>query len=98
MICNITIIIDITSEICTKINLCALYVLIDESPSTCSVFLDEGGLTLFLEVLQTFPGEATVETKVLGLINNIAEVPRLRTCLLRLPFISVLRYYNYIYI
>lgn len=78
-------------DITMKFTLSALWNLTDESPSTCSVFLDEGGLTLFLEVLQTFPGEATVETKVLGLINNIAEVPRLRSCLLRLPFISVLR-------
>lgn len=63
----------------------------DESPTTCGVFLAEGGLSLFLEVLQTFPGEATVETKVLGLVNNIAEVPVLRTCLLQPTFIGLLR-------
>lgn len=78
-------------DITMKFTLSALWNLTDESPTTCSVFLDEGGLSLFLEVLQTFPGEATVETKVLGLINNIAEVPHLRPCLLQLSFISVLR-------
>lgn len=80
-----------TVDITMKFTLSALWNLTDESPTTCGVFLDEGGLSLFLEVLQTFPGEATVETKVLGLINNIAEVPQLRTCLLQLSFISVLR-------
>jgi Zyg-11 family protein len=64
---------------------------LDESPSTCIVFLGEGGLDLFLGVLVTFPGEATVETKVLGLINNIAEVPELRSYLLKAAFIDLLR-------
>lgn len=64
----------------------------DESPTTCGVFLDEGGLDLFLQVLQKFPGESTVETKVLGLVNNIAEVPELRQSLLQPTFISLLRY------
>lgn len=39
----------------------------------------------------TFPGEATVETKVLGLVNNIAEVPTLRNFLLKAAFIDLLR-------
>jgi len=29
-------------------------------------------MELYLKTLQTFPGETSVETKVLGLINNIA--------------------------
>jgi Zyg-11 family protein len=37
---------------------------LDESPETCSIFLREGGLELFLQVLEAFPGESTVETKV----------------------------------
>lgn len=78
-------------DITMKFTLSALWNLTDESPTTCSVFLDEGGLALFLDVLHTFPGEATVETKVLGLINNIAEVPHLRSCLLQISFITVLR-------
>ena len=31
-------------------------------------------MELFLDVLNTFPGEAAIETKILGLLNNIAEV------------------------
>ncbi|UYV81123.1 ZYG11B [Cordylochernes scorpioides] len=79
----------------------------DESPETCRVFLDSGGLDLFLRILkvswmsalrgvvnpvvvQDFPQEFTVETKVLGLINNIAEVTDLRPLLLNPDFISIL--------
>ena len=57
----------------------------------CQVFLDEEGMELFLDVLRTFPGESTIETKILGLLNNIAEVARLRSSLLVDPFIQILR-------
>jgi Zyg-11 family protein len=63
----------------------------DESPTTCSVFLEEGGLDLFLEVLVTFQDECTVETKVLGLINNIAEISKLRPHLMVPEFMTRLR-------
>jgi Zyg-11 family protein len=55
------------------------------------VFLDEGGMDLFLEVLMTFQDDCAVETKVLGLINNIAEVPQLRPHLMVPGFMSSLR-------
>ena len=55
------------------------------------VFLDEDGMELFLDVLRIFPNESAIETKVLGLLNNIAEVSWLRTSLLVAPFIEVLR-------
>lgn len=42
-----------------------ILLLLDESPETCSIFLREGGLELFLQVLEAFPGESTVETKVI---------------------------------
>ncbi|XP_054290704.1 protein zyg-11 homolog B-like [Macrosteles quadrilineatus] len=80
-----------TVDITMKFTLSALWNLTDESPTTCIMFLNEGGLDLFLGVLVAFPGEATVETKVLGLINNIAEVPELRTYLLKAAFIDLLR-------
>jgi Zyg-11 family protein len=53
-----------TVDITLKFTLSALWNLTDESPETCSVFLREGGLELFLQVLDKFPGEPTVETKV----------------------------------
>jgi Zyg-11 family protein len=55
------------------------------------VFLEEGGMDLLLEVLVTFQDECAVETKVLGLINNIAEVPQLRPCLMLPEFMTRLR-------
>ena len=39
-------------------------------------------MELLLDVLHAFPDELAIETKVLGLLNNIAEVSRLRTSLL----------------
>ena len=66
--------------------------LTDESPTTCSVFLDEGGMELFIEVLDTFPGDNCIETKVLGLLNNIAEVAHLRPHLMVDHFLTNLRY------
>lgn len=78
-------------DITMKFTLSALWNLTDESPNTCTVFLKEHGMELFLEVLGAFPGESAVETKVLGLINNIAEVAILRQMLMMDAFISRLR-------
>ncbi|XP_033636563.1 protein zyg-11 homolog B-like isoform X2 [Asterias rubens] len=75
-------------DITLKFTLSALWNLTDESPSTCAIFLNEGGLDLFIDILQIFPEQATLQTKVLGLINNIAEVRELRGTLLRSDFIG----------
>ena len=76
---------------CFRFTLSALWNLTDESPNTCKVFLDEGGMDLFLGVLQTFPSEVPIETKVLGLLNNIAEVKELRNNIMDSRFIDQLR-------
>lgn len=65
--------------------------LTDESPTTCKVFIDEGGLQLYMNILNTFIDDSTVETKVLGLVNNIAEVPHLRAMLFNNDIIPTLR-------
>ena len=80
-------------DVTLKYTLSALWNLTDESPMTCKVFLVEGGMELFIEVLGTFPGDKCIETKVLGLLNNIAEVPHLRSNLLKDHFLSNLRYF-----
>ena len=74
-----------------RFTLSALWNLTDESPNTCRVFLGEGGMDLFLGVLQTFPNEVAIETKVLGLLNNIAEVKELRSNIMDSRFIQELR-------
>lgn len=61
-------------DVTMKFTLSALWNLTDESATTCKVFLEEGGMELFLEALEKFRGESSIETKVLGLLNNIAEV------------------------
>lgn len=45
-------------------------------------------MKIFTIVYQTFKDEATLQTKVLGLINNIAEVQSLRDTLMREDFIE----------
>lgn len=77
-------------DIILKFTLSALWNLTDESPRTCCVFLQEGGMDLFLQVLDAFPGEISIETKVLGLLNNIAEVKELRFNLMVDSFINLL--------
>lgn len=56
------------------------------------MFIDEGGLQLYMNILNTFVDDSTVETKVLGLVNNIAEVPPLRPMLFNNDIIPTLRY------
>ena len=53
--------------------------IIDESPATCKVFLNEGGLDLFMSTLQVVSTmdsdtRVQVETKVLGLLVNTVTV------------------------
>nr|XP_002731774.1 PREDICTED: protein zyg-11 homolog B-like [Saccoglossus kowalevskii] len=75
------------ADVTLKFTLSALWNLTDESPTTCNIFLSEGGLELLMHILEIFPNETALETKVLGLINNIAEVKELRHTLLRNDFI-----------
>nr|KAG5711819.1 hypothetical protein BaRGS_023583 [Batillaria attramentaria] len=68
----------------------------DESPPTCSVFLSEQGLELFMNMLQALEdveadNRVQVETKILGLLNNIAEVKTLRQDLMREDFIMLVK-------
>uniref|UniRef100_A0A7N6AUA6 Uncharacterized protein n=1 Tax=Anabas testudineus TaxID=64144 RepID=A0A7N6AUA6_ANATE len=55
-----------------KFTLSALWNLTDESPTTCRHFIENQGLDLFIKVL-----ESSIQQKVLGLLNNIAEVGEL---------------------
>ena len=83
--------VEVEPDIMLKFTLSALWNLTDESPSTCSMFLEKGGISLYLDVLDKYRGLPSVEMKVLGLLNNIAEVPSLRSGLLTTQFISCLR-------
>ncbi|XP_075876877.1 protein zyg-11 homolog isoform X2 [Nelusetta ayraudi] len=65
-----------------KFALSALWNLTDETPAAAENFLSCQGLELYEEVLESYYGEASVQQKVLGLLNNIAEVEELQRDLL----------------
>lgn len=71
-----------------KFTLSALWNLTDESPTTCKHFIENQGLELFMKVLESFPLESSVQQKVLGLLNNIAEVKDLHPQLMSKEFIN----------
>ncbi|XP_062920437.1 protein zyg-11 homolog isoform X2 [Mobula hypostoma] len=71
-----------------KFTLSALWNLTDESPTTCKHFIENQGLELFMKVLESFPCEPSIQQKVLGLLNNIAEVKELHPHLMKKSFIE----------
>uniref|UniRef100_K7G4F3 Zyg-11 family member A, cell cycle regulator n=1 Tax=Pelodiscus sinensis TaxID=13735 RepID=K7G4F3_PELSI len=70
--------------------LSALWNLTDESPTTCRHFIDNQGLELFMRVLECFPSDSSIQHKVLGLLNNVAEVRELQYKLMWKDFIDCL--------
>uniref|UniRef100_A0A915A5W9 Protein zer-1 homolog-like C-terminal domain-containing protein n=1 Tax=Parascaris univalens TaxID=6257 RepID=A0A915A5W9_PARUN len=75
-----------------KFTLSALWNLTDESPETCQLFVELGGLNAALETLDRFTTSSNIQTKVLGLLNNVAEVKHLQESMLQPKCIeSVLR-------
>uniref|UniRef100_A0A8D3B695 Zyg-11 family member, cell cycle regulator n=1 Tax=Scophthalmus maximus TaxID=52904 RepID=A0A8D3B695_SCOMX len=71
-----------------KFTLSALWNLTDESPTTCRHFIENQGLDLFIKVLESFPNESSIQQKVLGLLNNIAEVGELHVELMVQGFLD----------
>ncbi|KAM5266370.1 protein zyg-11 homolog A [Hipposideros larvatus] len=70
----------------------ALWNLTDESPAACKHFIENEGLAIFIQVLETF-SESSIQSRVLGLLNNIAEVRELSSKLVTedvLKHVSVL--------
>ncbi|XP_004699716.1 protein zyg-11 homolog A [Echinops telfairi] len=54
----------------------ALWNLTDDCPAICKHFIKNEGLAIFIQVLETF-SESAIQSKVLGLLNNVAEVKEL---------------------
>ncbi|VDM38201.1 unnamed protein product [Toxocara canis] len=70
-----------------KFTLSALWNLTDESPETCQLFVELGGLNAALETLDRFTSSSNIQTK-----NNVAEVKHLQESMLQPKCIdSVLR-------
>uniref|UniRef100_A0A0R3S2E1 Protein zyg-11 homolog B n=1 Tax=Elaeophora elaphi TaxID=1147741 RepID=A0A0R3S2E1_9BILA len=61
-----------------KFTLSALWNLTDESPVTCRLFVQLGGIAAAFGVLEHYQNNTNIQTKVLGLLNNIAEVRGLK--------------------
>ncbi|XP_076873313.1 protein zyg-11 homolog [Brachyhypopomus gauderio] len=77
-----------TVDATLKFTLSALWNLTDESPTTCRQFIENQGLELFIKVLESFPSESSIQQKVLGLLNNIAEVGELHPELMVQGFLN----------
>ncbi|XP_030626999.1 protein zyg-11 homolog [Chanos chanos] len=77
-----------TVDATLKFTLSALWNLTDESPTTCRHFIENQGLELFIKVLESFPSESSIQQKVLGLLNNIAEVGELHAELMVQRFLD----------
>jgi len=60
----------------------------DETPSNCERFLKGGGMNLFLHCKNMFPEKKHLLRNMLGLIGNVAEVPRLRSYLMNSEFVE----------
>ncbi|CAL2031339.1 CBN-ZYG-11 protein [Caenorhabditis brenneri] len=74
-----------------KFTLSALWNLTDECPGTCRAFLEAGGVGIAFRILKAFDYHGNVQTKVLGILNNLAEVEELHLGqLCKYEYISVL--------
>uniref|UniRef100_A0A0K0DAB5 Zyg-1-like serine/threonine protein kinase n=1 Tax=Angiostrongylus cantonensis TaxID=6313 RepID=A0A0K0DAB5_ANGCA len=57
-----------------KFTLSALWNLTDDCPATCIVFARENGIGVSFEILRHFESHHNIQTKVLGILNNVSEV------------------------
>lgn len=46
---------------------------LDESPETCQLFVELGGLNAALDTLDRFTTSSNIQTKVLGLLVSVSE-------------------------
>ncbi|CAB3405428.1 unnamed protein product [Caenorhabditis bovis] len=61
-----------------KFTLSALWNLTDECETTCRAFYDVGGVQIAFKILIAFSAHGNVQTKVLGILNNVAEVDEIK--------------------
>nr|XP_055057547.1 protein zyg-11 homolog isoform X3 [Misgurnus anguillicaudatus] len=65
-----------------KFALSALWNLTDETPTACRHFIECQGIELYMELLESYQTVTSIKQKLLGLLNNVAEVEELRVELL----------------
>ncbi|KAL7985077.1 hypothetical protein Chor_003647 [Crotalus horridus] len=66
----------------------ALWNLTDEASTMCAHFMNNKGLELFLDVLEIFSSDSSIQHKALGLLNNVAEVRELHPRLMQKDFVD----------
>ncbi|RCN31769.1 leucine Rich repeat-containing domain protein [Ancylostoma caninum] len=66
-----------------KFTLSALWNLTDDCPATCVVFAHENGIGVSFDILRLFENHNNIQTKVLGILNNVAEVYEQKLLMLR---------------
>lgn len=82
-----------TFDATLRFTLSALWNLTDECPEACETFIREGGLLIYAKVVKNVMDQSEefqyhVYTKCLGLLNNVAEVPKIRMALLMNPLME----------
>lgn len=65
----------------------ALWNVTDETPENCALFIDNGGLDLFMECKKCLGAQRDLVRNMLGLMGNVAEVPDLRPKLMTLAHV-----------
>ncbi|GMT16701.1 hypothetical protein PFISCL1PPCAC_7998, partial [Pristionchus fissidentatus] len=81
---------DNASHFALKFTLSALWNLTDECAMTCRQIVQHGGVEIAFRALDECAENQNIRTKVLGLLNNIAEVPDLQEHLLKREYITAL--------
>lgn len=81
---------DNASHFALKFTLSALWNLTDECAMTCRQIVEHGGVEIAFRALEECAENQNIRTKVLGLLNNIAEVEDLQFHLLKTEYIRAL--------
>lgn len=66
------------ADMTLQYTLSALWNLTNGRPNVCDMFIVDGGIKLCLAVLDKFTGVTAMEHRVLGLLDNICDMPHLR--------------------
>lgn len=83
----------LTSDDTLRFCLSLLWNLTDENPIVCENFIQSMGLELFQRLLHLFPRDHIVQTKIVGLLSNIAEVTHLKKYLYSIDILPLMQKY-----
>lgn len=67
----------------------SLWNITDETPENCLDFLNQDGMSLFVDCLNLFPDSQELHRNMMGLMGNVAEVDSLRPMLMKEEYIDL---------